>query len=54
MGGDGINVDSFRGFSSLGGHTNFRKDSLETGNGGWEWTPVEESLGVTGLWPIKE
>ena len=54
MGGDGINVDSYREFSSLGGHTSFRKDSLESGNGGWEWTPVEESLEVTGLWPIKE
>ena len=29
MGCDGINVDSYREFSSLGGHTNFRKDSLE-------------------------
>ena len=30
------------------------KTAWSAGDGGWEWTPVEESLEVTGLWPIKE
>ena len=29
MGGDGIDVESFRRFSSSGGHNNCRKDSSE-------------------------
>ena len=29
------------------------KKALNAGDGRWEWSPVEEDLEMTGLWPIK-
>ena len=30
------------------------KTAWSAGDGGWEWPPVEGSLEVIGMWPIKE